>query len=124
MKKIIEKLLLTLFVLTIFVQFSAAQRTKTTNIKNAGTVNIGQNIVQGPVRKVKDSIPPLADTADFISNVDLVQLNQIIRRVICSDQYKQAGEPISQYEILVTYMNQVFIAARNRWEQKNKVIKK
>lgn len=136
MKKIIEKALLTVFILAFFAQTTTAQPKKpgtkskpvTTNIQNAETVNIGTDGVQVTEKKenaknklsVKDSIPSLADTANFINNADLVQLNIVMRRVLTSEQYKQAGDPISQYEVLVTYMNQVFIAARNRWEQKNK----
>lgn len=136
MKKIIERLLLAVFVLAFFMQLATAQSKKpgtkskplTTNIQNAETVNIGTDGVQVTEKKdnakkplsAKDSIPALADTANFINNADLVQLNIVMRRVLTSEQYKQAGDPISQYEVLVTYMNQVFIAARNRWEQKNK----
>lgn len=70
---------------------------------------------------MRDSIPLLSDSTDFVNNNDLASLSQLMKKLMTSDQYRQAGDVISQYELLIGYMNTVILSARGRWERRNAI---
>lgn len=71
-----------------------------------------------------DSIPPLADTANFVNNQDLADFLGILKQVMDNDAYRQAKDNFSRYELITYYTNQVLLRARARWELAHKVKKK
>lgn len=70
-----------------------------------------------------DSIPPLAADVNFINNNDLVEFIRVLKLVMSNEEYKKAGDPISQYELIINNTAYVFGQARQRWELKNKIKK-
>lgn len=70
---------------------------------------------------LRDSIPKLQDSTYFINNNDLVQVLQVMKRIMSSPQYLQS-DGITQYEILFSNINQVFLYARIRWERQNTIV--
>lgn len=117
MKTIIEKILFTVFVLTTFVQVASAQ-------KNSGKAKDGKVKADTSSKKTHvDTIHVFDDTVEYISNRDLLFINEVIKKVMTSDEYRKAGDVISQYQMLIVNMNQIFDACRRRWQLNEKVIK-
>lgn len=107
-----KKILWTLFVLILTNLCVAQKENKASNFEASPGI-ISQN----------DSIPVLPDSVEFISNRDLELFIKMLKQVMTHPQYVQAGDVITQYEMIVSNTNQIFIAARKRWEEKNKIKK-